>query len=466
MAAELPLFRPQVLDAQRAQWLGSVHLARPPSFSVVTAASLVLGIALVAFGLWGEIRRKATVPGVLLPVGGLLQVSSPQSGVIGQWLVHEGDVVQAGQDLLHIRSEHHTGLGESGALATLALAQRRSSLEAEARLIQQQADVRQDALADRLRSLAAEERQAQAEESSLKQRAKMAQQSLSRYQELAAGGFVSAVQVQQRQEELLDVEVRSSNAHRGLQALQREQASIKADMQANAAAAKTSREQMLRSLAALGQEDALQAMRQGATVKAPQAGRVSAVMQVAGQAVQGGQTLLSLVPISPDGRSSQGHGGDSPQAAGDPDGSPGAGPAMEAVLFAPSRSAGFVAPGQPVWVRYAAYPYQKFGMAAGRVHSVSDSPLSPQDLPSGLAPSILAAAQSQEPLRRITVRLEKQQIAAFGKHIVLTAGLALEADVVQESRKVWEWMFEPLLAARQHAVGFLSANPNKASPGG
>jgi len=25
----------------------------------------------------------------------------------------------------------------------------------------------------------------------------------------------------------------------------------------------------------------------------------------------------------------------------------------------------------------------------------------------------------------------------------------LEADIVQESRAVWEWVFEPLLAARQ-----------------
>jgi len=27
--------------------------------------------------------------------------------------------------------------------------------------------------------------------------------------------------------------------------------------------------------------------------------------------------------------------------------------------------------------------------------------------------------------------------------------MTLEADVVQEKRAVWEWIFEPLLAARQ-----------------
>ena len=43
--------------------------------------------------------------------------------------------------------------------------------------------------------------------------------------------------------------------------------------------------------------------------------------------------------------------------------------------------------------------------------------------------------------------------------------MTLEADVVQERRTVWEWLPEPVIAARQR-VKVLSAHPNKAGPGG
>ena len=437
-----PLFRQEVLQARQAQWLGSIRIGRPPSFAWVTGVSLALALMLIAFAVWGQVTRKATVPGLLMPVGGLIQVAAPQAGVIGEWLVREGDAVQAGQPLLRIKSERHTAQGEAGALNLLALAQRRTSLQAERRLNEQQARQRHDALSDRLRSLQAEERQAQAELDTSTLRVNLSRQTLQRYQDLAASGFVSVVQAQQKQEELLDVQTRQTNAQRALQALQRDQQSLLTEQVANAAAVKASQVQMDRALASLGQEDAEHQARQGITVTAPQAGRVSATTQTTGQTVQAGQTLLSLVPETATSAAQ-----------------------LEAQLFAPARKAGFIEPGQTVWLRYAAYPYQKFGMAQGTVVQVSDSPLSPQDLPAGQAQALQVAAQSNEPLRRIHVRVAEQTVNAYGQALPLKAGAVLEADVVQERRAVWEWIFEPLLAAR-HQLKVLSASPNKASPGG
>jgi membrane fusion protein len=110
---------------------------------------------------------------------------------------------------------------------------------------------------------------------------------------------------------------------------------------------------------------------------------------------------------------------------------------------------GFVRPGQSVWVRYAAYPYQKFGMARGEVIGISESPLSPQELPAGQSLGVMSLSGTQEPLRRITVRLDQQFINGYGQRFSLTAGAILEADIVQDTRAIWEWIFEPLLAAKQ-----------------
>jgi hypothetical protein len=51
-------------------------------------------------------------------------------------------------------------------------------------------------------------------------------------------------------------------------------------------------------------------------------------------------------------------------------------------------------------------------------------------------------------------------IEAYGERFVLTAGASLEADVVQDQRAIWEWLFEPLLAAKQQLKS-LSTSQNK-----
>jgi multidrug resistance efflux pump len=50
---------------------------------------------------------------------------------------------------------------------------------------------------------------------------------------------------------------------------------------------------------------------------------------------------------------------------------------LEAELYAPTRSIGFVQPGQKVQIKYQAFPYQKYGQYAGTVKSISGMALAP-----------------------------------------------------------------------------------------
>ncbi len=59
----VPLFRREVLEARQAQWLGSIRIGRPLSFSVVTGAALAMAAALVAFACWGTLSSpRCTIP--------------------------------------------------------------------------------------------------------------------------------------------------------------------------------------------------------------------------------------------------------------------------------------------------------------------------------------------------------------------------------------------------------------------
>jgi membrane fusion protein len=439
------LFRQEVLNARQAQWLGTIRIGRPLSFSALTGGALAMAAALIAFACWGEVTRKVTLHGVMLPSGGIINIVAPQAGVVSELLAHEGDEMRAGQPLVRLRSERITANGDVAVLDANALAMRRASLDTERRLTEQSLHQRQDVIAQRLQSLQAEERQARAELDIHRLRAQLALKSLERQQELAASGFVASVQVQQKQEELLDLQLRERSAERNLQALQRDLQSAAADKLAADNQAQTALTQLDRAIASLAEEATETDSRNGLTLTAPQAGRLSAITLGLGQSVQAGQTLLSLLPLAQPG------GGSNPAE-------------LQAQLFAPSRTAGFVRPGQEVWLRYSAFPYQKFGMARGEVIAVSRSPIAPQDLPNGQAQALVAAAQANEPMYRVTVRLPTQSVMTYGRRTALSAGMSLDADVRQDSRRVWEWLLEPALAV---AAGKKSpSDETKSSPGG
>ncbi len=86
---------------------------------------------------------------------------------------------------------------------------------------------------------------------------------------------------------------------------------------------------------------------------APQAGAITALQAAAGGSVGSAEPLMTLVPE---------------------------GAELEARLYGPSRSIGFVRPGQRVLLRYEAYPYQKFGYYEGVVKSVSRATVGPGEL--------------------------------------------------------------------------------------
>ena len=176
----MSLFRPEVQQAQSAQWLGTVRLTRPLSFTTITLAALGIAALLAAFATWGEVNRKSKVSGLLVPQGGLLNITAPVSGVLGELHMTEGSMVPAAAVLAIINTERQSNLssnplgstlnaaasgpstvGEPSLLAQQQIELRQQSLAAERSLRQLQTTQREQVLTDRITTLAAQSRQSQ-----------------------------------------------------------------------------------------------------------------------------------------------------------------------------------------------------------------------------------------------------------------------------------------------------------------
>lgn len=113
---------------------------------------------------------------------------------------------------------------------------------------------------------------------------------------------------------------------------------------------------------------------------------------------------------------------------------------LQAHLVAPSSAVGFVKIGETVLLRYQAYPYQKFGHYRGRVVSISKTAL-----PNNQIDTLGHIADgSSQPMYLIIVNLCRQTIEAYGKPQPLQAGMLLQADILQDRRRLYEWALDPL----------------------
>ena len=406
-----PLFRPEVVQARRQDWLGRISLAQPMPVWVGAMFALLAAGAVACLLLFGEYAHRSRVGGQLVPDLGVSTVVAPTSGMVGRMTVEEGASVARDQALVRIDlprvaasgADAHTGIGRglddrdssSAQLAQAQLAQL---------AVQEQGQHRQLAM------LRTELGQVRAGIATRDAQVRLGRETADRYREVAASGYVSVVQVRQQEQAMLEMLNARQVLERQATALAREIAGLEQALAGLPAQREAIEATARREHALLAQERYRHEADGGVLVKAPLAGLVAHRFVEPGQAVQAGQPLLSLLPE---------------------------GARLQAQLQVPSRAIGFIRPGDRVRLRYQAYPFQKFGHQGGRVARISRSAVPP-----------VAGAPSSEPHYRILVALDRQDVLAYGRPEPLRPGMLLEADILGERRKLHEWLLEPLYSLR------------------
>lgn len=408
-----PLFRPAALEAKRTPFLGEIVLIRPLAFGVITAFAVAAALLVAAFLFFGSYTQRSTVPGALVPDTGLIKVHPRQPGVVLEKHVAEGQAVTQGQVLYVLSSERHSATARGGAQAAIS-----AQVEVRAQSLRQELDTarrrereERAALAERIAALDAERANLDRQIDSQRARVALAEENLGRYRTLVDEGFVSKAEWQQKQGELLDQSVRLQTLERERIAIQRERAARAHELADLPLKQANLRAELERGLARTHEELTESETRRGIVVVAPATGTATAAVGEVGQAFEGDRPLVAIIP---------------------------AGASLQAHLYVPSKAAGFIKPGDPVRLRYQAYPYQKFGQHQGVVAAVSKTALPAAELTG------TAAAPAGEPIYRVIVTLAAQTIDAYGRPQPLQAGMLLEADVLRDTRRLYEWVLEPL----------------------
>lgn len=406
------MFRAEALQHRADRLSGDVAIAVPVSWQAI--GFLVCGgvAAAIAFLAFADYARIETVGGAIVPDTGVSAVIPTRPGVVTRLAVKEGQQVAAGAELAAIRAEEDSAAGPSvAARIGDAIERQDASLAQQAAAAMAAARAQQGQFAAQRAGLAAEIAQLNSQIAIQQDLVESARRDIERTRGVAARGFVSARDMQYREELMMS---RQQGLSQLTQALAARRASLieagRSSAQVGAqAAAQTA------GLSANRAQVAQQAVNTQGTrsyvLRAPMAGRVTALIARPGQSVTPQSQILAIVPE---------------------------GSTLQAELAVPSSAIGFIKPGQTVRLAIDAFPYQRFGTASGKVTLVPASAVTRQ----GPAGTIMTVYP-------VTVALDRSSIAAFGRNEPLVSGMTLTARITTEKQSLLEWLFEPLYAVRK-----------------
>lgn len=406
---------------------------------------LLLVFVLVIWALWGRLDIVAVAEGKLVPQSYVKIVQPAESGIVRDILVGEGDRVAAGQVLL--RMDAVISEAEVNALKS-ELERKRLSIQridAELSGIPFQADEASDMSQEIAAQYAANRAAfaaALAEESAHLTKARQdlfaaeqvrnkLSQTLPHYREqekaygqLVEKGYAGPLMLSDKRRERIEKEQELktqdhviASARASILQSEKTIAQIESDYRRQLYA---ERNETANAVEQLTQELAKQAHRKALLeLKAPQDGVVKDLAtHTIGTVVQPGTVLLTLVPEQE---------------------------ALRAEVWVTNADIGFVYPGQSVKLKFAAFPFQKYGLVEGTVEHVSAD--AADGTSGGANTSNPDTGRPTSLVYKTRVRLKSEALELNGHRFRLAPGMQTNAEILLGTRTVAEYLLSPVQQA-------------------
>lgn len=387
-------------------------MAVPMGWHITGYLMAAILVAVLLFLSIASYSRIVTATGIIQPDQGVAVIMPSRAGVIMKMMVADGDQVEEGQELVAVRSEDYLVSGESASEKVAEMLDRQN-----ASISEQLAEVKNDEIAQTAQfdaQIAGYRTQIDKLQSQIALQRELIgsiEKDVGRIRGLVDKGIVPRRDVTLREDALTErrqqmavLESTLTERRSDLSDAERMLDQVKARANEKVAALQSQREDINRGLATNEQSRAY-------VIRSPIGGTVSALTAKIGEPLNTQQALMSIVPLNA---------------------------TLHARLEVPNAAVGFVEVGQDVRLAIDTFPYQSFGTIAGRVKSLSKSPVSRGG--DGVSANLNYL---------VTVDLERQSITAFGKQQALFPGMTLSARIATARQSLLEWLFEPLFALQR-----------------
>lgn len=417
-----PLFRGEALKWRQESWIGSVQWIEPLSGKIAAICTVILVMCMVAYVFLGSYTRRIHASGVMLPPEGLVVAEAGQGGVVASLAVHEGEHVKAGERLFSLDVSSWSEAGATGQKILEGLRTGEALLQTRRQLLQEDAPMELLSLKEELGALQQEyemlDEQAERDKASLP----LIERAMKEMRTAMNTHLVTESQFQSQLYTYVQFMNTQSQTLRTLAEMDGRMSDLRYRIDRHKYKVAEGMNDLDVRLSDI-QRQIVQAHEAAvAVINARVDGTVDGIRVTVGQRVSPGQSLVSLLP-------------DKAQ--------------LLAELYVNSQAVGFVRPGQKVLLKYAAYPYQRFGLYEGEVVEVTKAPLVERG--SYMAGGHAAMGGAFVPraggdVYRIRVRPRRDFIIAYGQHEKITPGMAVEADIAIDKRRLYQWLIDPVVS--------------------
>jgi HlyD family secretion protein len=413
---------------------------------------LILVGGLIVWALVGQLDIVAVAEGKLVPQSYVKIVQPSEAGIVKEILVREGQAVKAGQVLMRmdalITEADATALATESARKRMALRRIDAELSAKpfrteagdppdlAREIEAQHRANRaslDAALAEERSRLVKARQdlsaAEAVRDKLTETLPHYREQDKAYEKLVKDGFAGHIMGSDKRRERIEKEQELKtqlhvieSARAGTLQSEKKLAQIETDYRRQLHA---ERNETQAAVDKLGQEIAKQAHRKDLLeLKASESGVIKDLAtHTAGTVVQPGTVMLTLVPQDE---------------------------TLRAEVWVANDDIGFVHAGQKVRLKFAAFSFQKYGMAEGVVEHVSAD--AADGSANNAAPATDKTGRSMPLGYKALVTLKSMTLETNGERFKLAAGMQANAEILLGTRSVAEYLLSPVQKAWHEAA--------------
>ena len=402
----------------KIKWIGDVILIRPMSFTLLTTITASITVIIIAFFYWGTYTKRTTAKGQLVPNTGLIRVYSNDLGVLEEKFVNKGQKIKINDNLLKIKMKKFSNIGDNNLLIEQQILSKREELNIEKIKIQELNKNEYIKTKEEIELLKSDINKMNELIKQQNQRVSLAKDNVNRYAYLQKKEYISTEELQAKQDILLNQKIALQSYERDR--IEKQAVLINTVSLLNSLSSKLSSElsNINRQIASNQLELIENKANNLQIIKANTNGTISSINVEVGQQINPNINLLNIIPDNS---------------------------TLEAHLYISTEAIGFLKKNQKVNLRLHAYPFQKFGHAQGRVISISETTIRPQELLNTVDSS---TSQQRDSIYLVKVELKQKGMQAYGEVYPFKAGMTFDADIMQEERKLYEWVLEPLYSIK------------------
>jgi membrane fusion protein len=407
------LFRHEAVVARRETWLGHVQLVQPVSTRIAIITTISFLAAWLVIAMTASYTRRAHTSGIITPSGGLMTITTPAAGMVSRAGI-EGQKVSAGQVVYVIDRDANSVDGPTQQQVISALVAQRVALQHEYSMRQSIAKVQRQSLANEMANLAVQHDRLTQQLENTDKVLPVMHTAMDRLRVASSQHVVTDSQYQGQMFAFTELLGQHAQFQQTALAIEGRMTEITARIATFDDDLAKDLSQINRNISQLTQQIAEHQAKWEIKILAPIAGTLTAIRAYPGQTVAQGAPLVTRLP-------------------GDV--------SLEADLYVDSSSIGFIRQNAHVFLRYTAFPFQRFGLYEGQVTEITRAPMRPSD-------------QTEPPQRtaetgryRVVVAPRLPYVIDNDIHMPLQAGMEVDADIAIENRRLYQWLLDPLYRA-------------------